>query len=243
MGAGGVKRAGDGPLRRRRPVSSGACRPRDVRRRLAVDPERLPRLSRLPAARRADRGVQRQIHVRPDGAPGRVVPHAGRSRAGDLPQLLPARRPLADERDPIGARRMRAAATKRLEARPGEAEVATLDAVAAAVRAGLLGPRKHLPPWLFYDARGSALFEEITALPEYYLTRTEREILLEALLEQQARVTYLPLDVSPAALTSARARLRRLRRVTVRPIVARYPEGLRLLPPSEGQRRLVVFLG
>lgn len=169
---------------------------------------------------------------------------------------------------------MRAAATKRLEVRPGEAEVATLDAVAAAVRAGLLGPRKHLPPWLFYDARGSALFEEITALPEYYLTRTERailvreagaiaaaagpplevvelgagsaaktEILLEALLEQQARVTYLPLDVSPAALTSARARLRRLRRVTVRPIVARYPEGLNLLPASDGQRRLVVFLG
>ncbi len=33
-----------------------------------------------------------------------------------------------------------------------------------------------LPPWLFYDERGSVLFEEITHLPEYYLTRTERSI-------------------------------------------------------------------
>jgi uncharacterized SAM-dependent methyltransferase len=34
-----------------------------------------------------------------------------------------------------------------------------------------------LPAWLLYDERGSALFEEITLLPEYYLTRTERAIL------------------------------------------------------------------
>jgi dimethylhistidine N-methyltransferase len=36
---------------------------------------------------------------------------------------------------------------------------------------------KRLPPWLFYDEAGSRLFDEITALPEYYLTRTERLIL------------------------------------------------------------------
>jgi L-histidine Nalpha-methyltransferase len=51
------------------------------------------------------------------------------------------------------------------------------DSVAADVRAGLLAYPKRLPPWLFYDARGSALFEEITRLPEYYPTRTERAIL------------------------------------------------------------------
>jgi len=38
------------------------------------------------------------------------------------------------------------------------------------------GVQKTLPPWLFYDERGSELFEEITRLPEYYLTRTERSI-------------------------------------------------------------------
>ena len=42
---------------------------------------------------------------------------------------------------------------------------------------GLSSARKTLPCKLFYDARGSALFEKITTLPEYYLTRTELEIL------------------------------------------------------------------
>ena len=50
------------------------------------------------------------------------------------------------------------------------------------VRAGLLVRPKDLSPWpkYFYDAAGSELFEEITALPEYYQTRTERSILEEA---------------------------------------------------------------
>jgi L-histidine Nalpha-methyltransferase len=50
------------------------------------------------------------------------------------------------------------------------------DATAAAVREGLGASPKRLPSWLFYDEAGSALFEEITELPEYYLTRTERAI-------------------------------------------------------------------
>ena len=48
---------------------------------------------------------------------------------------------------------------------------------ALVVRSGLSANPKTLPPWLFYDERGSHLFEEITALPEYYLTRTERALL------------------------------------------------------------------
>jgi L-histidine N-alpha-methyltransferase len=48
--------------------------------------------------------------------------------------------------------------------------------VVAAVREGLTDTPKWLPAWLFYDAEGSALFERITVLPEYYLTRTERAI-------------------------------------------------------------------
>ena len=46
-----------------------------------------------------------------------------------------------------------------------------------AVLAGLSAPVKTLPSRLFYDVYGSALFEEITALPEYYLTRTEANLL------------------------------------------------------------------
>jgi L-histidine N-alpha-methyltransferase len=53
---------------------------------------------------------------------------------------------------------------------------ATLTAVAEAAHAGLTAASKTLPPWLFYDEAGSDLFEDITRLPEYYLTRTERGI-------------------------------------------------------------------
>jgi dimethylhistidine N-methyltransferase len=49
-------------------------------------------------------------------------------------------------------------------------------AIADDVLRGLTSSRKSLPPRLFYDARGSELFEAITRLPEYYLTRTERAI-------------------------------------------------------------------
>jgi L-histidine N-alpha-methyltransferase len=52
-----------------------------------------------------------------------------------------------------------------------------LEQVAEAVRRGLAARPKSLPPWLFYDEAGSRLFEQITELPEYYLTRTERSIL------------------------------------------------------------------
>jgi L-histidine N-alpha-methyltransferase len=45
------------------------------------------------------------------------------------------------------------------------------------VREGLSCPFKELPPKYFYDERGSRLFEAITALPEYYPTRCERQIL------------------------------------------------------------------
>ena len=38
---------------------------------------------------------------------------------------------------------------------------------------------KWLPSWLFYDAAGSHLFDQITHIPEYYVTRTEREILAQ----------------------------------------------------------------
>jgi L-histidine Nalpha-methyltransferase len=52
-----------------------------------------------------------------------------------------------------------------------------LSGMAADVRAGLTKPFKELSPRYFYDERGSQLFEEITALPEYYPTRSERAIL------------------------------------------------------------------
>ena len=98
---------------------------------------------------------------------------------------------------------------------------------------GLTRPFKEIPPKHFYDARGSELFERICELPEYYPTRTEREILLARADEivqrtgagelvelgsgsaEKARILleamssagtlrrYVPLDVSESALEAA----------------------------------------
>ena len=109
----------------------------------------------------------------------------------------------------------------------------------AEVAAGLAAPQKELPPKYFYDHRGSELFEEITRLPEYYPTRTERALLQEwmprlipelgtrTLIElgagsaEKSRIIlsamrsagtadlYVPIDVSASFLTQTAGRLRR----------------------------------
>ncbi|HEX9130146.1 MAG TPA: L-histidine N(alpha)-methyltransferase [Gemmatimonadaceae bacterium] len=56
------------------------------------------------------------------------------------------------------------------------------------VRQGLLRSPKQLSPKYFYDERGSELFEEITQLPEYYLTRAERTLLEQRIAEIIAAV-------------------------------------------------------
>ena len=53
----------------------------------------------------------------------------------------------------------------------------TVTRMAEEVREGLARALKELPPKYFYDERGSALFDQITELPEYYPSRCEREIL------------------------------------------------------------------
>lgn len=65
--------------------------------------------------------------------------------------------------------------------------------------------QKSLPPWLFYDEAGSLLFEQITALPEYYLTRTEREVFVthadEIVTALGAELTLAELGAGSAAKT------------------------------------------
>jgi len=101
---------------------------------------------------------------------------------------------------------------------------------------GLSRDQKTLPPKWFYDAEGSRLFEEITALPEYYPTRQETALLKASaaaltadfgpnavLVEfgsgasEKTRLlldaapdlgAYVPLDISETALADAAARLR-----------------------------------
>jgi L-histidine N-alpha-methyltransferase len=66
-------------------------------------------------------------------------------------------------------------------------------------------PREHSPKW-FYDERGCELFDEITRLPEYYLTNREREI-LEARSGEIARRTGARTLIELGSGTSEKTRL------------------------------------
>jgi dimethylhistidine N-methyltransferase len=93
-------------------------------------------------------------------------------------------------------------------------------AVAADVHEGLLARPKRLPPWLFYDAKGSALFEEITHLPEYYPTRTER-----AILEDHAS-EMVEAAGTPASLVELGAGSASKTRVIIAALLARRPDAV-----------------
>lgn len=58
---------------------------------------------------------------------------------------------------------------------------------------GLAAPQKWLPPKYFYDERGSQLYEQICALPEYYPYRAEREILTTYATQIHAEIGHLAL--------------------------------------------------
>jgi L-histidine N-alpha-methyltransferase len=72
--------------------------------------------------------------------------------------------------------------------------------------AGLTAAPKSLPPKWFYDAQGSALFEKITELPEYYPTRAERSI-LRSVAPQVAALTGAASLVELGSGSSEKTRL------------------------------------
>src|SRR5207253_4089126 len=84
---------------------------------------------------------------------------------------------------------------------------ARLQAFARDVRAGLTSRPKYLPCCYFYDGEGSLLFEEICALPEYYLTRAEREILQARAGELISRFSSAPTLVELGSGSAAKTRL------------------------------------
>jgi L-histidine Nalpha-methyltransferase len=80
------------------------------------------------------------------------------------------------------------------------------DTIADDVRDGLTRDLKELPPKYFYDERGSELFDRITALPEYYPTRCEREILnrhAPAIVERSGAQDLVELGSGTASKTRA----------------------------------------
>lgn len=130
--------------------------------------------------------------------------------------------------------------------------------LAVDVRAGLTQPgQKELPSKYFYDDVGSALFEAISLLPEYGLTRADERLLRKYseqvirrldsplvvaelgsgtgrkarwILESLSRrqpTRYYPIEISPAALAACQRELREIDSVAIKGIEGEYLAGLR----------------
>ncbi|MGC1301197.1 MAG: L-histidine N(alpha)-methyltransferase [Caulobacteraceae bacterium] len=141
----------------------------------------------------------------------------------------------------------------------------------ADVLSGLARERRAIPPRWFYDHRGSALFEAITNVAEYYPTRTERAILQAAapeiaglvgpgrsvvefgsgsssktplLLSAIAPAVYVPIDISGAFLREAVAGLAlAFPDLPIRPVEGDFTQPLRLPEEINRKPRLGFFPG
>ena len=113
-----------------------------------------------------------------------------------------------------------------------------IPAYANEIIAGLTARRKSLPCKLFYDELGSGLFEQITHLPEYYLTRTELEI-LEASSAEIARNAGLPIAVVELGAGTARKTSTLLGAIVRRQIAVQYfPVDISPSALAEAKRRI-----
>ena len=138
------------------------------------------------------------------------------------------------------------------------------------VLAGLGASPRSLPCKYFYDAAGSALFEQICELPEYYVTRTELEIMrlfskemaaclgprvlliefgsgsgqkTKLLLEAlQDPVAYVPIDISAAALEFTLESVQRAHpALQVTPVCGDFTAQIEIPWPDEHPERTVVY--
>jgi L-histidine Nalpha-methyltransferase len=102
-------------------------------------------------------------------------------------------------------------------------QAALTSPIADEVLQGLSAQRKHLPPKLFYDALGSKLFDHITELPEYYLTRTERGILKDSApqIVEQAGANLTLVEMGAGSATKTRVLIEAILRRQLR--LAFYP--------------------
>jgi dimethylhistidine N-methyltransferase len=150
--------------------------------------------------------------------------------------------------------------------------VETSDRFATEVLAALLAKPKRLPAKYFYDLPGSALFERITQLPEYYPTRCELALLRDnapaiaslfppscALFEfgagssKKARIllgaaatveAYVPVDISGDFLQQDATQLRRdFPRLAVHPVIADFTVGFEVPAPLARLPRVGFFPG
>ena len=141
----------------------------------------------------------------------------------------------------------------------------------ADVLGGLRGPRRAIPARWFYDERGSELFDDITRLPEYYVTRIETAILEQSRADIAARVgasraviefgagsatktpllleavspsAYVPIDISGDYLRDAAAALQaKFPALPVYPVEADFTNAVHLPGAIDKMARLGFFPG
>ena len=135
---------------------------------------------------------------------------------------------------------------------------------------GLSAEQKQISPKYFYDERGSQLFDEITRLPEYYLTNTELGIMRDNIAEITSQVgkqasliefgsgsslktrvllehlselaAYVPVDISAEHLhTSAEEIRAEFPHIDVLPVVADFTKTFQLPKPMVMSVRNVVY--
>jgi dimethylhistidine N-methyltransferase len=138
------------------------------------------------------------------------------------------------------------------------------------VQRGLRAQPKRLPSWLFYDEKGSELFERICEQPEYYLTRAEIALLREhageiaevlgpdvrlveygsghaiktrLLLEHlQTPVSWVPIEISSEPLRISMQNMQQVfPQLPIQPLSTDFTRPLRLPVPPRMTRRTVIY--
>lgn len=146
------------------------------------------------------------------------------------------------------------------------------DEMLSDVLKGLRKSQKSLPSKYFYDQRGSELFEEITDLDEYYLTRTELQLMQEKIQQIAKKLgnkiqlvelgsgssfktrllldhlqnihSYIPVDISKSFLDDVAQNLRKeYPGLTIQPVATDYTKSLHLPGIPEGVKRVFYFPG
>lgn len=145
-----------------------------------------------------------------------------------------------------------------------------LDSNLAEILSGLKRPQKMISPKYFYDERGSKLFEDITQLPEYYLTDAEMEIMTARADEIAAKIgpqasliefgagsglktrilleylhelaAYVPVDISEDHLLESAGQIRAdFPHIEVLPVAADFTRPFDLPNPRIPPRRNIVY--
>src|SRR5438477_9661132 len=232
-----------------------------------MDPQLLFALSRLSSRAGRARRIQRQVHVQSIRAARWFLRHVAHAYPQNVSQFLSTRETMAIHGNPFSARSF---VNGKI---PPPVSADAKENFRTEVLRGLSATPRRLPYKFFYDEQGAKLFQQICQLPEYYITRTEIEILrlhgadmakalgpqieliglgtgagtkARILLEElRDPLVYVPIDISKEQLEKSSARFREMfPALQVLPVWVDYLEPFELpLPRRLSSRSVIYFPG